>query len=163
GCDFSMPGLQKGSPSSSSGFGSANAGGVALTAAAYQKSVYAYVTTQGCANCHANGPAPQADWFASSDLSTAFSVALLEIDMKNIPDSPFAQQVSSDHCGNPSICGVSDAQMISALNEWVALSAQTPASSPGSNPTSIPTSTPTGTTSCGLGGQLIPSGSSAQA
>jgi len=47
---------------------------VTLTEPAYQNTVYAYVNSVGCNTCHANGPAPNNFWYASSNLVPPFKL-----------------------------------------------------------------------------------------
>src|SRR5262249_27276704 len=71
----------------------------------------------------ATGPTLSKDWFASTNLSTAFDSAVPLININNASSSLFALQVSNNHCGFPSICGVSSAPMIAALEKWISDSA----------------------------------------
>src|SRR5689334_19063465 len=90
---------------------------VVLTADAYQKTVYPYVTSVGCATCHANGPTAAVDWFASPSLATAFQTASPKVNVSDPSSSLFAIRVSDNHCGFPSTCGISNSAMLSAIQE----------------------------------------------
>lgn len=83
---------------------------------AFQSTVYAFGTAQGCVNCHANRVSPA--WM-NSDTTMAYGLARNLVDFNNPTASLFATYVANNHCGN-AICSdpANIPVMQQALTSW---------------------------------------------
>jgi hypothetical protein len=102
--------------------GSLSSEGTASGLDAFQNGLYGFFRTANCTQCHASGgEAPAQYWFAQSDVSTAYSIALTLVNdnFSNPTGAPWPTYAQNNHCANP-ICTIAANQAVvqGMVNTW---------------------------------------------